>query len=163
MAMRKILGSLLTLCFILIVTAVLLEATYRIYLGRVVAAEVEKRLHAAAKPNEQSFRVWASAPWQFDKELGFSYTKGPWLEALIRDRAFDYCDIFASGDHFGNIDREPNIYSNADVRLMIVGSSFSMIRDDKGRLVNEVMMDDLSERLEGPSASSIFHGMAPEC
>lgn len=56
MAMRKILGSLLTLCFILIVTAVLLEATYRIYLGRVVAAEVEKRLHAAAKPNEQSFQ-----------------------------------------------------------------------------------------------------------
>ncbi len=37
---------------------------------------------------------------------------------------------------------------------MIVGSSLSIIRDDKGQLVNEVMMDDLSERL-GKSVSVV--------
>lgn len=152
--MRKVLGSLATLCVISVSTAVLLEGAYRIYLAQTVAAELEKRVRAIKRPDEPGFRVWATAPWRFDRELGFSYTKGPWPEALIRGREFDACDIFARGDAFGNIDREPNNYFSADIRLMIVGSSFSMIRDGKERLVNEVIMDDLTERL-GRSVSVV--------
>jgi hypothetical protein len=148
--MRKVLGSLLTVCLILITTAVLVEVAYRIYLQRIVAAEVDKRVRAAARPNGQNFHVWAVAPWQFDREQGFRYTRGDWLSAHIRGSAFDFCSVSVGGNSFGNIDREPKYYFSADIRLMVVGSSFSQMRDHKGRLVNEVMMDDLSEQMRRP-------------
>ncbi len=56
MAMRKVLGSILSVCFIFITTGLLLEVAYRVYLGRIVAAEVDKRARAAATAEEQSFQ-----------------------------------------------------------------------------------------------------------
>ena len=49
----------------------LLEAVYRVYLARLVAGEVERRMRAAVTPDAQMFRVWAVAPWKFDRELGY--------------------------------------------------------------------------------------------
>lgn len=152
---RKAVKLCVTVCFIGVATGLLVEIMYRIHLSRIVAAEVDERVHKTIKPDVPMYNVWATSPWKFDKDQGFKYTRGPWRSAYVRDGAFDHCELANVGNSFGNVDRPAN-YIDADIRIMIVGSSFSLKGDDQGRLVGDVLMDRLREHLGRPVSVGNF-------
>jgi hypothetical protein len=141
---RKFFGAVAKTVFVLALTAFLVECAYRYYLSSIIAEEVSNRFKSVERP---SFGAYGIAPWIFDKEQGFVFDQRPWRTAVIKDGAFDYCAAGGQGNRFGNVGRAPNNYADADLRLIIVGSSYSMVGDEKGRLVDEVLMDRLSKRL----------------
>jgi hypothetical protein len=142
--LRKLLGAVAGMLLIVALTAFLVECMYRYYLSTIVADEVAKTFKPVERP---SFGAYGIAPWIFDKEQGFVFDQRPWRTAVIKDGAFDNCAAGGQGNRFGNVGRAPDHYADADLRLLIVGSSYSMVGDEKGRFVDEVLMERLSKRL----------------
>src|SRR5262245_34308498 len=136
--MRKIISWLAGALFIAVLTAVFVEAMYRYYLSSVVSQEIARTFKPLENP---SFYAYGVAPWVFDRKQGFVFDQRPWLVTKVSDGAFDSCVSAGQGNRYGNIDRAPDSYSQADLRLMIVGSSYSMVGNQKGQLVSEVLMD----------------------
>jgi hypothetical protein len=141
--MRRIIGFLGGVLFFVVFTGILVEGMYRYYLSGVVASDIAKAFTPSPKP---SFSAYGVAPWRFDRQQGFVFDQRPWLAANIKEGAFDSCGVGGKGNRLGNVDHADDD-SDADLRLMIVGSSYSMVGDEKGHLVNEVLMERLSRRL----------------
>ena len=145
-AMRKFFRALGTTVFIVVVTALLVECAYRYYLSTRVTAELAdwgKKFKQTERPTVAGYGV---APWVFDG-AGHSFQQGPWRTALISDGVFERCESAGEGNKLGNFGWMPEDYATADLRLMIVGSSFSMVKDENGHLVDQVLMERLSKRL----------------
>ena len=144
---RKVFGALATTIVILAVTAFLVECAYRYYLSTQVAAEVANWSNKFKRTDRPSLGAYGVAPWFFDKEVGHSFTKGSWRTATINNGAFGGCASAGEGNRLGNSKWMPDDYASADLRVMIVGSSFSMVADEKGKVVDQLLMERLSRRL----------------
>jgi hypothetical protein len=143
----KVFGALASTIFIVALTALLVECAYRYYLNNRVAAELadwNKKFQPSERP---SFGVHGVPPWFFDKDVGHSFQQGPWRAAQISDGTFLRCESAGEGNRLGNYGWMPDDYAKADLRLMIVGSSFSMVADENGKLVDRLLMERLSSRL----------------
>jgi len=134
---RAALGAL----FIFLVAVVLAEAIYRWHLSRDVHAEIARRMPSEATPN---FVAYGVAPWRFDRDMGFSFVPRPWRAAQINDGRFTGCSVTGRGDQFGNYDLDADRYADADIRLAIFGSSFSMTGYSEGRMVSQALSEKLS-------------------
>jgi hypothetical protein len=143
---RKILRALATTVFILAFTAVLVECAYRYYLSTRVAAEVDNWSSKFKTSERPTFAAYGVAPWFFDR-VGHSFTNGPWRVANISAGEFASCASAGSGNRLGNIGWLGDDYATADVRLMILGSSFSMAPNEKGQTIEQVLMERLKSRL----------------
>jgi len=144
---RTVFGALASTIFIVALTALLVECAYRYYLSSMVAAEVANRTDSFKPAERPSFGAHGVAPWLFDKNVGHSFQPGPWRTAIINNGAFESCKSAGEGNRLGNVGWVADDYANADLRLMIVGSSFSMVPDEKGHLVERVLMERLRSRL----------------
>jgi hypothetical protein len=142
---RKILGVVAKTVFVIGLTALLVEGAYRYYLSSIVAEEVSSRFKP---PGEPSFGAYGIAPWIFDRQQGFVYETRPWWSAVFKDGAFDHCGPAGQGNQIGNYGGMPDDFADADIRLMVVGSSYSQVGDEKGRLVDQVLAERLSKRLD---------------
>src|SRR5437667_4281129 len=104
----------------------LVEVGYRVYTSRLLKAEVNASIKpAAAAP---SFSFWAyPAPWRFDKDLGFVFNDGPWLSGNIAEGSFRDCGIEGSGNRYGNVYAVRSDYQRAAFRILLLGSSYSLV------------------------------------
>lgn len=140
------LKNLILLSIVSIVALVCVEVGYRFYL--------EHRLHeiaeAEVKPEvDPSFGFYAyPAPWKFDLAQGFSFNAGPWVAGSIEEGAFTRCSIANRGNNFGNVGKDNDNYDTADVKIMLLGSSYTIVRNKDGDLVHNLLQQHLSERLD---------------
>jgi hypothetical protein len=146
--MRKTIAAALGVAFIAAFTAALVEGMYRYYLSSVVAGDIARSFTPDERP---TFNAFGRAPWLFDRDQGFSFERQPWGKVAIKNGLVTVCDFASRGDKFGNYlvstTYDPDGYAKADLRLVIVGSSYSMVGDERSRLVNEVLMERLSQHL----------------
>jgi hypothetical protein len=140
-------GTLCGAALFVLIAVVLIEILYRAQLGDLVAAEVERATPGASA----DFAAFGVAPWRFDREIGFSFFAQPWRMLKVKGGAVESCETDSRGDRLGNYvvshTYDPDDYVRADLRLLIAGSSYSLMEDERRRLVNEVLQDRLSARL----------------
>jgi hypothetical protein len=144
---RKVLRVVAITLFIAAFTALLIESAYRFYLHALVAEEVAKRTSAFKPAERPSFGAAGVAPWQFDRDVGHRFYDGAWRTGIIVHGAFNSCTSAGEGNRLGNVGWLPDNYATADLRLMIVGSSFSMVPDVNGKLIEQVLSERLQKRL----------------
>lgn len=132
--------------FLGILTLLMTEAAYRIYLRHELYASMAPKLKDDPAP---SFHVWAyPAPWRFDRSLGFNFNDGPWLGGIIADGAFSGCMTTMSGNRYGNFAAAWGDYETAQVKVLFFGSSYTL-RDVKGdgRTTTNLLQAALSREL----------------
>lgn len=137
----RVLRGTFNAVLVLVIALVLAEGLYRWQLSRDVKAEIARRLNSEPALN---FSAYGVAPWRFDREMGFSYVPQPWRAAQINDGHFSGCSSSGRGDPFGNYDLGADGYRDADVRLAIFGSSYSMVGYSQGRMVSHLLSEKLS-------------------
>jgi hypothetical protein len=121
------------------------EALYRVFLYYNLHAQIEQKYKLA--PLER-FNAYGAEPWIFDRAFGFNFNQKPWLVANIKNDAFDGCGVAGRGNRFGNYGAPDDQYEKADLKVIIVGSSYTMVPDRQGALVNEVLDRQLSDHLK---------------
>jgi hypothetical protein len=147
-ALRPGLAMLMIIGFILLAS----EALYRIYLYFDLRVELAEKYKL---PQRNEFWAWGVEPWVFDQALGYNYNKKAWRLVNIKNDMFDGCEIVGKankygnvGDHrYGTVDVPDDLYDNADIKVIIVGSSFSQSQDAEGDFVNKVLGRQLSQHL----------------
>jgi hypothetical protein len=101
------------------------EGAYRLYLSHRLTAQYEAR--AKDDPNPSFAFYGYPPPWHFDRALGFSYTDGSILGGAINGGAFAGCNPRSvQGNKYGNASELRSDYPNADVKVLLFGSSFTM-------------------------------------
>lgn len=94
-----------------------------------------------------TFWAYSVPPWIFDPVLGFKYNQKPWRGVWIEGRAFSSCSIAGNGNSFGNYGPPDDQFKTADIKVIIVGSSYSQAPGPNRGLINEVLGRQLSEHL----------------
>lgn len=106
----------------------LTEIGYRWYLF----AELQRA--ATPFPTPESVRRFGfykyPSPWRFDNAMGFAYTEGPWLAGRITSGQFDHCGSVQGGNRFGNYGAAIGDYESAELKIMLIGSSFTLFALD---------------------------------
>ena len=142
--MRKFLRTALGVIAAIAFTAILVEAMYRYYLSRIVAEDVARAFQPSQRP---TFGAYGVPPWRFSPDLGFTFNEQPWRAAIFKDGTFEKCENAGQGNRFGNYGKAPDDYASADLKIMVVGSSYTMVYNADGKLIDEVLGDRLSARL----------------
>jgi hypothetical protein len=140
-AMRFV-GGALTYAAITAITLVGCEIAYRTFLSHKLARDIAKQL----KPTGDKFGAIGVAPWIFKKDFGFEFNRTPWLAASIAENRFAGCGEAPPANRFGNVGRDDPNYERADVKILLVGASFTLVGDRGGHLVNELVAEELSRR-----------------
>jgi hypothetical protein len=131
-----------------LISVLLLEVGYRVVLSWKLVAEAEAKMKADPEP---TFSFYAyPAPWRFDEKLGFVYNEHGWLSGNIVKGAFNGCGIGGPGNKYGNAFTVHSDYENAAVKILLLGSSFTMVGNKDGLLVHDLLEKRLSERLGRP-------------
>jgi hypothetical protein len=127
---------------------ILVEVGYRI----VLADRIDKE--DTFKPDPApTFSFWAyPAPWRYDEKLGFAYNNGTWLAGNIEKGLFANCGYSGLGNSYGNAYALRSDYSKADIKIFLMGSSFTMTMTKNGLTVSDVLEKRLSQ-LTGKSVS----------
>ena len=98
------------------------------------------------KPMGDKFSALGVAPWKFNKDIGFEFNRTPWRAVSIADNSYAGCGVAPAANRFGNYGRDDPDYERADVKILLVGASFTMVGDKGGHLVNELVAQELSRR-----------------
>src|SRR5262249_26459690 len=148
---RTFRAEALVLGVFIVLSLVLVEVGYRVYLSLRLVTEVS----ASVKPESgaPTFSFWAyPAAWRFDKDLGFVFNDGPWLAGNIVEGKFNGCGVSGSGNRYGNAYAVHSDYEHAALKVLMLGSSYTMVPNPEGWTVADVLGRRLSERL-GKSVS----------
>ncbi|MBL8707168.1 MAG: hypothetical protein JNM30_20105 [Rhodospirillales bacterium] len=129
--------------FLALVTFVLTEAAYRVFL--------HQTLHTGTQQPDAAptFTAWAfPAPWKFDRDLGFTFNDGQWRRALFADGAFTGCDTSLGGNRYGNFSPIRGDYASADVKVLFFGSSYTL-KDvgSQGNTATNLLQEALSAEM----------------
>ena len=138
----RVIGGVLTYAAITAMTLLGCEIAYRTFLSHKLARDVANQI----KPMGDKFGALGVAPWIFKKDFGFEFNRTPWLAASIADNRFAGCGEAPPANRFGNYGRDDPNYERADVKILLVGASFTLVGDRGGHLVNELVADELSRR-----------------
>ena len=111
----------------MLLSVLLVEGSYRLYLARRLGAEVS----AAVKPDAApTFGFYSyPAPWRFDVEQCFVFNETPWLVGDTVKGMFNSCGA-GIGNKFGNAYRLRSDYDSAAVKILLLGSSYTMVPTD---------------------------------
>lgn len=145
-ATPKHIAEICFFAFLALVTFVLTEAAYRVFL--------HQTLHAGNLQGQQpdlapTFNAWGlPAPWKFDRDLGFKFNDGQWRRALFANGAFTGCDTSLGGNRYGNFAPIRGDYATADVKILFFGSSYTL-RDvgSQGNTATNLLQEALSAEL----------------
>ena len=128
-----------------LIAVLLLEVGYRVVLSWKLAADAQAKMRPDPEPTFSFFAY--PAPWRFDEKLGFVYNEGSWLGGSIVKGAFDHCGMGGPGNKYGNAYAVNSNYENAAVKMLLLGSSFTMVGNKEGLLVHDLLEKRLSEKL----------------
>jgi hypothetical protein len=141
-ALRLFVFRILTISIFLVITAVMVEGTYRIYLWR----SLDITADAAPTASSNSYVFYAyPPPWKFDLQQGFTFNEGVWLSGLIKDGAFGGCSAALHGNKYGNAFGVWGDYETADVKIILYGSSYTLVGPEPFTLAGPVASGDTSE------------------
>lgn len=122
----------------------MVEIGYRVYLSTNLAslAGIDENL----EPNP-TFNVYLSPPpWVFNEAYGFDYYQGNWRHVQIKEGKFAGC--IDSPPRFGQFEKATERYQNADFKVLLIGSSFTMLPDQEGLYVNDLLEEFLEDETE---------------
>lgn len=140
--LRSVIAGALTYAAITSVTLLGCEIAYRVFLSHKLARDLSQQV----KPMGDKFGAYGVEPWKFNKDTGFDFNQTPWRGISVVDNRFAGCGVAPPANRFGNVGRDDPGYERADVKIMLVGASFTMVGDRGGHLVNELVADELSRR-----------------
>lgn len=145
-AAANCLRSVVTCLYVVLLSALLVESGYRVYLYQLT----KKQAEAKYKPSEVDvIGAYGDEPWIFDRQQGFVFNQKPWLTAIIEDGEFSRCLATIKGNRYGNIGKIDYGYEGAELKIMIVGSSYSMVIDEEsGEVLSDVLTRQLSRNLK---------------
>lgn len=150
--MKKTVMALSTLVIVFIFCAIALEGAYRVYLYSRVDRDIQARAKKIEEANRLAdngtFSVYgAPGPWKYNEDYGFDFVEGPWLEAHFENGKFKSCSVPNGGNRFGNAGMRDTDYENAEFKVHIYGSSFTMGKLENGDNFADGLEDALSEAL----------------
>jgi hypothetical protein len=141
-------SALILLAIFILTTFLLVELGYRFFLSWRLIAESKAKIGPDPAP---TFGFYAyPAPWRFDEKLGFVYNENGWLSGNIVKGAFNGCGIGGPGNRYGNAFAVHSNYETAALKILLLGSSFTMVGNKEGLLVHDLLEKRLSERLGRP-------------
>jgi len=120
----------------------LVELAYRFYLADAIEKEVAA--HTARYPQRAQWVYAAPAPWRYNRDYGFDFNDGEWLAAEIENGRVSRCSAQGAGNEYGHAGAPPLNWENADFRILLLGSSYTMMPDDAGRHVGAALEASLS-------------------
>jgi len=126
-------------------SALLVEGGYRAYLHRVLMTSVEPAPQSA---QERRFVFYSKPePWRFAAVGGFEFKEGRWMNGVIENGAFSYCEFFGEGNQYGGFGRVSEDWDRADLRVLLVGSSYTLTNENE-QGVGELLRSRLAAALE---------------
>ena len=124
------------------------EIGYRVFLSRQLVAKAESTSEPDPTP---TFSFYAyPAPWRFDEKIGFAFNEGPWLAGSIGKGAFNGCGVSGPGNKYGNISTVHSDYDHAALKVILLGSSFTMGKPPDGKLTHDILEEKLSQAIGKP-------------
>jgi hypothetical protein len=125
LTLRGRVGDIVLLLAVTVLALGAAEGAYRLYLSRQLTAQYNAKVKGDPSPGFVFYGY--PPPWHFDRELGFSYTDGSILGGAIDHDAFAGCNPRAvQGNKYGNASELRSDYASADVKILLLGSSFTM-------------------------------------
>jgi hypothetical protein len=125
-----------------VITFLISEILYRGFIYYRLNSEINLKFSSNFS---KTFSAYGVEPWLFDLKQGFTFNRKPWLTASFKDGKFTGCSIGGVGNRLGNVGKIDYGYEKADYKILIVGSSYSMVTNQDGMLVNELLIDKLSK------------------
>jgi len=141
---RLIAFRVLTVCILVLVSFVLTEIGYRIYMHYDL-----KRTMSSAQPDSDEIIGFNSFPHAmvYNATYGHDFYSGGFVTGAIKGNRFDFCerrDIFAAD---GNM--RPRVISEGSTArtVLLFGSSFTLTTDESGATASDIAAAMLTERL----------------
>jgi hypothetical protein len=130
-----------------IVTFVLTEAAYRLYLRHALHVATQAKAIDDPAPSF-GFYVYP-APWRLDRDLGFAFNDGEWRTGYIGKGAFSGCSVSGLGNQYGNYGAVRGDYASAQVKVVVFGSSYTLMDPGmRGDTSTNLLQDALSRKFE---------------
>lgn len=146
--MLRRIGNLILSVVLTFAALFAVEIGYRIYLSANLASFAGVDLKSIPNP---TFRAYGSPPpWIFNEAYGFDYYDGVWSFVQITDGKFGGCQT--GPRNFGRFENATEEYRKADLKILILGSSFTMLPDQDGRLVNQLLEEVIEDEMEFDAA-----------
>ena len=122
---------------------VLFEAAYRVHL----AAKLENHNPLSYSPDESPSFTFLQPPgrWAYNADYGFDFISD-YLTGQIKDGVFSKCGRGNVINKRGNLASRPSRYDDADLKGLLVGSSYTMGSSKSGLFFHEVLEDILAKK-----------------
>lgn len=141
---RRLLPTAAATLLILVQVWAVTEILYRTYLYFDIRSQIAQK---SKVPASATFSAYGTEPWLYDPILGFNFNQKPWLVASIKDNAFVRCMTTGKANRYGNVGLRDDGYDDAELKLLLVGSSYSMVPNEKGEVVSDALARQLSDHL----------------
>jgi hypothetical protein len=142
--LRLLVFRILAIAIFALVTGAFVEGAYRAYLWRTLDSMGDTT--AAARENSFSFYAYPP-PWKFDPQQGFTFNEGVWLSGSIKNGMFAGCSATLHGNRYGNFSDVWGDYESADVKIILYGSSYTLVDPGGGNTTANILAQRLSEQL----------------
>ena len=130
---------------IVLLSAFLSESGYRTYLYWLTKKQIENSFNVSVPNYVEAYG--AEPPWIFDRQQGFVFNQKPWLYAEIQDGSFNKCHVRGQANQYGNLGKIYFPLEESDLKILIVGSSYSMVADNNENFVSDILAQQLSNKL----------------
>lgn len=142
---RNIIFDFALIFMSIIIAALLAEGAYRVYLKFSLESTALK--NSDSSKNAVISFMNEKGAWTFDKEVGFNFRPDGYLTGRIADGEFKTCGTVKHFNSRKNVASKETDFSAADIRGVLVGSSYTMGRTKDGRFFHEIVGDILSKKL----------------